>query len=248
VSFSKGSWSPRPKKCKDFQRFFLPNFKDFSKTFGSNLQLSKNCECKHHFYPAISPVKSHPTVKCAFSSIFAKILLQSILLARKSYNQFLMLKKLKIFKDFLRFFTQFKDFSKTLKNCKHSNLKTFKDFKDRCEPWFSRWIRMRRLIDAPEKNNVFWKPIRLMFFLARNRTTGKTVWNSIILKQNGSNSTYFHRIVHEAYIVQRFLTNWREKIAHLTVDYTAYILRQYYTINTIVFKSKSWTCSLEREV
>jgi hypothetical protein len=31
-----GSYSPRSKKYKDFQRFFLPAFKDFSKTFESN--------------------------------------------------------------------------------------------------------------------------------------------------------------------------------------------------------------------
>jgi hypothetical protein len=66
-------------------------FKDFSKNFESN-QLSKNCECKHHFCPVISPATSHlKKLKCTFSSIFAnsKTLLfnQSILLARKSYNQ-----------------------------------------------------------------------------------------------------------------------------------------------------------------
>jgi hypothetical protein len=37
-------------KTKKIQRFFfLPIFKDFSKTFESN-QLSKNCECKQHFF------------------------------------------------------------------------------------------------------------------------------------------------------------------------------------------------------
>jgi hypothetical protein len=35
--------TPRPKKFKDFQRFFLPIVKDFSKTFESN-QVSKNCD------------------------------------------------------------------------------------------------------------------------------------------------------------------------------------------------------------
>jgi hypothetical protein len=43
------------KKIKDF--FCL-----FSKTFESK-QLSKNCECKQHFYPVISPVKSHPKMR-----------------------------------------------------------------------------------------------------------------------------------------------------------------------------------------
>jgi hypothetical protein len=37
----------------DFQRFLLPIFKDFSKTYKSN-QLSKNCKCKQHFHPIIS--------------------------------------------------------------------------------------------------------------------------------------------------------------------------------------------------
>jgi hypothetical protein len=49
-------------KTKKIQRFFLPIFEDFSKTFESN-QLSKNCECKHHFYPVINPVKSHPKMR-----------------------------------------------------------------------------------------------------------------------------------------------------------------------------------------
>ena len=57
------------------------------------------------------------------------------------------------------------------------------------------------------------------------------------MKKNGSNSTYLHIIVHDG-----ACSTFSEQ--HLTVvAYTAYILRQYYTINTIVFKSKSWTCS-----
>jgi hypothetical protein len=45
-------------KFKNFQRLFLSIFKDFSKrTFESN-QLSKNCECKQHFYPVISQITS----------------------------------------------------------------------------------------------------------------------------------------------------------------------------------------------
>jgi hypothetical protein len=39
----QGSLSPRPKKFKDFQKFFLPTVKDFSKTFESN-QVSKHCD------------------------------------------------------------------------------------------------------------------------------------------------------------------------------------------------------------
>jgi hypothetical protein len=62
-------------KTFKFQRFFLPIFKDFSKTFESN-RLSKNCECKHHFYPVISPVKSHPKMHL-FVDIFEKLVLQS---------------------------------------------------------------------------------------------------------------------------------------------------------------------------
>jgi hypothetical protein len=50
------------KNSKTFKRFFLPIFRDLSKTCESN-QLSKNCECKHHFYPVISPVKSHPKMR-----------------------------------------------------------------------------------------------------------------------------------------------------------------------------------------
>jgi hypothetical protein len=47
----------------DFQRFLLPIFKDFSKTYKSN-QLSKNCKCKQHFHPIISPVKDlHSNLK-----------------------------------------------------------------------------------------------------------------------------------------------------------------------------------------
>jgi hypothetical protein len=94
-------------KTKTFKHFFCL----FSKTFESN-QLSKNCECKHHFCTVISP--SNHILKCAFSSIFAKILLQSIYFS--SWENRIInssLKNLKTFKDFLRFFTQFKDFSKT---------------------------------------------------------------------------------------------------------------------------------------
>ena len=108
--------------------FFLPVFKDFSKTVESN-QLSKNCECKHHFHPVISPVKSHPEIRL-FVNICENLasINQSFLLARKSYNQFLTkeFKDFNLIKYFLCFFTQLKDL--------HSNLRTFKDFKDRYEP------------------------------------------------------------------------------------------------------------------
>jgi hypothetical protein len=101
-------------------------FKDFfcllSKTFQRPLRAiscRKIAMYKHHFYHVISLVKSHPKMHF-FVHICENLasINQSILLARKSYNQILT-------KDFLRFFTQFKDFSET-----------FKDFKDRYEPCF----------------------------------------------------------------------------------------------------------------
>jgi hypothetical protein len=57
---------------------------------------------------------------------------QSILLARKSYNQILT----KEFKDFQRLSSLFHTIQRLFKDPKdlHSNLKTFKDFKDRYEP------------------------------------------------------------------------------------------------------------------
>jgi hypothetical protein len=40
---------------KIFSVYFQRLFKDLWEQ-----SVSKNCECKHHFYPVISPVKSHP--------------------------------------------------------------------------------------------------------------------------------------------------------------------------------------------
>ena len=107
--FKAKSKSPRPKIVKDIQRFFLPIFKDFSKTFESN-QLSKNCECKHHFFPVISPATSHLKMYL-FVDIWKTLLFnQSILLARKSYNQ--VLTKELILKTFFAFSHNSKTFQR----------------------------------------------------------------------------------------------------------------------------------------
>ena len=110
-------WNSRVRSLQDqkYSKAFKDFFCLFSKTFEGN-QLSKNCECKHHFYPVISPVKSHPKMR-----IFVDICgnLDSINLFYQLENRIInsSLKNLKTFKDFLRFFTQFKDFSKTSKTC-----------------------------------------------------------------------------------------------------------------------------------
>jgi hypothetical protein len=107
--FKAKSKSPRPKIVEDIQRFFLPIFKDFSKTFESN-QLSKNCECKHHFFPVISPATSHLKMYL-FVDIWKTLLFnQSILLARKSYNQ--VLTKELILKTFFAFSHNSKTFQR----------------------------------------------------------------------------------------------------------------------------------------
>ena len=115
----------KTKKIQRLSKIFSAYCQRLFKDFESN-QLSKNCECKHHFYPVISPVKSHPKMHL-FVDICENLLQSIILLARKSYNQILT----KEFKDFFRLSSLFHtDFSKTLKDL-NSNLKTFKDFKDR---------------------------------------------------------------------------------------------------------------------
>jgi hypothetical protein len=124
-------WNSRVRSLQDqkYSKAFKDFFCLFSKTFEGN-QLSKNYECKHHFYPVISPVKSHSKMR-----IFVDIcgnLIDSINLFYQLEKRIInsSLKNLKTFKDFLRFFTQFKDFSKISKTC------IFKDFQGFLRPLY----------------------------------------------------------------------------------------------------------------